>query len=97
MRHRCFGAEVIYCWLNLLTHRCSGAEVILFFVWGGEQNVVLNVWQIVLANISIEGRVVDSDVYCFFHGPGNILSLSAYNLEVVHCCHVTSGVLMIKY
>ena len=54
-------------------------------------------WQLVLANISIEVRVVDSDVYYFFCGPGHILPLPAYNLEVIHCCCVASGVQMIKY
>ena len=30
MNHRCFGAEVIYCWFNFLKYRCFGAEVIYF-------------------------------------------------------------------
>ena len=38
-----------------------------------------------------------TDVYCFFYDPGHIFPLTAYNLEVVHCCCVGSGVLMIKY
>ena len=53
-------------------------------------------WQIVLANISIQGRVVDSNVYCFFYGPGHTLPLPGYYLEVVHCCCVASSVLMFK-
>ena len=53
-------------------------------------------WQIVLANISIEGRVVNTDVYCFFYGPGHVLLLPTYNLEVVYCCSMVNGVLMIN-
>ena len=37
-----------------------------FKFWDGKQNFVSNLWQIVLANIFIQGRVVDSHVYCFF-------------------------------
>ena len=33
MRHRCFGAEVIYCWLNILKHKCYGAEVNPILDW----------------------------------------------------------------
>ena len=52
--------------------------------------------QVVLANVSIEGRVIDSDVYSFFYGPGHILTLPAYYFEVFHCCLVASNVLMVK-
>ena len=32
-------------------------------------------WQVVFANVSVEGRVINSDVYGFFDGPGHILIL----------------------
>ena len=41
-------------------------------------------WQVVFVNVSIEGRVVDSDVNSFFDGPDHILTLPSYNLEVFH-------------
>ena len=50
----------------------------------------------VLANVSTEGRVIGSDVYCFFYGPDHILTLPAYNFEVFHCCCVASNILMFK-
>ena len=41
-------------------------------------------WKVVFANVSIEGRVVDSDVNGFFDGSGHIITLPSYNLEVFH-------------
>ena len=84
--------------VNLLKHTHYGAEV-TNFVSSSElekQNFVPDVWHIVLANISIKGRVVDSDVYCFFYGPGHMLSLPAYYPDIFHCCCVASSVLMLK-
>ena len=45
MRHRYFGAEVIYCESNILKHRCYCAEVILFFYFvfsSGAENRTLS-------------------------------------------------------
>ena len=36
-------------------------------------------WQVVFANVSIEGRVVDSDVNGFFDGSGHIMTLPTTN------------------
>ena len=41
-------------------------------------------WQVVFANVYIEGRVVDSGVNDFFDGSGHIMTLPSYNLEVLH-------------
>ena len=35
-------------------------------------------WQVVFANVSLDGRVVDSDVYGFFDGCGHILAIKFY-------------------
>ena len=40
---------------------CRGA-LFSFQFWDGKQNLVPNMWQVVFANVSIEGRVVDTDV-----------------------------------
>ena len=53
-------------------------------------------WQVVFANVSVEGRVVDSDVYGFFDGLGHILTLPCNDFEILHCCYVASNVLMFK-
>ena len=53
-KHRCYGAEAIYVTFYLFVY---------FKFWDGKQNFVPNVWQFVLANISIQGRVVDSYTY----------------------------------
>ena len=84
--------------VNLLRHRCYGVEVYLFsfYFWDGKQNFIPNVWQLVLANVSIEGRVIDSDVYSYLYGPCHILTLPSYNFEVFHCCCVTSNIMMFK-
>ena len=36
-----------------------------FQFWDEKQNLVPNMWQVVFANVSIEGRVVDFDVSGF--------------------------------
>ena len=41
-------------------------------------------WQVVFANVLIEGRVVDSDVTGFFDGSGHTMSLPSYDFEVFH-------------
>ena len=41
-------------------------------------------WQVVFAHISVEGRVVDSNVDGFLDGSGNAMSLSAYDLKIIH-------------
>ena len=67
-----------------------------FQFWDGKQNFIPNVWQVVFANVSVEGRVVDSDVYGFFDGSGHILPLPISDFEILQCCFVTSNVLMSK-
>ena len=58
--------------------------------------MVPNVWQAVLSNISIQGRIVDHNMNCFFYGSSHIVPLPAYYFEVIHCCCVASSVLMVK-
>ena len=41
-------------------------------------------WQVVLANIPVKGRVVNSDVNGFFDGSCHVMSLPSYNLGVFH-------------
>ena len=41
-------------------------------------------WQVVFVSVSVEGRVINSDVYNFFDGPGHILTLPSYDFEVFH-------------
>ena len=41
--------------------RCRGI-LFNFESWGGEQNFVPNMWQVVFAHISVESRVVHSNV-----------------------------------
>ena len=48
------GAEVIYVTSYLFVY---------FEFWDGKQNFVPNVWQVVLANISIQGRAADSYIW----------------------------------
>ena len=59
-----------------MVQRC----LLSFLVLGWKQNLVPNMWQVVFANVSIEGRVVDSDVNGFFDGSGHIMILPSYNL-----------------
>ena len=66
--------------LKALILWCRGA-LFCFYFWDGKQNFVPNMLQAVFANVFIEGRVV-SDVNGFLDGPGHILTLLSYNLEV---------------
>ena len=60
----------------LVVHRCYCADCtyLVFSSGMGKQNFIPDVWQIVFANVSVEGRVVDPDVYGFFDSPGHILN-----------------------
>ena len=53
-------------------------------------------WQVVFANVSVEGSLVDSDVNGFLDGSDHIVTLPSYSLEVFHCCCVASNILMFK-
>ena len=53
-------------------------------------------WQLELANISIKGWIINSDQYCLFDGPGNILVLPAHYAEIVQRHLMTSDVVMVK-
>ena len=63
--------------------RCRGI-LFNFEFWGGKQNFVLNMWQVVFAHISVESRVVDSNVDGLLDGSGDAMTLSSNNLKVLH-------------
>ena len=46
-----------------------------FQFWGGKQNFVPNMWQVVFASIPVKGRVINSDVNGFFDGSGHAMSM----------------------
>ena len=52
-------------------------SLIYFKFCNGVQNFILNMWQVVFANLFIWVRV--------FYGSNHIVPLPAYDLEVVHC------------
>ena len=49
--------------------------------WDRKQHLVPNMWQVVFANVLIEGRVVDSDVNGFFDGSAYTMSLPSMILN----------------
>ena len=51
--------------------------------------------QLVFANISVKGWVIDSYQYCLLVGPGNALVLPAYYAEIVQKQFMTSDVMMV--
>ena len=55
-----------------------------FEFWGGKQNFVPNMWQVVFAHISIESRVVNPNVDGLLDGSGDAMTLSSNNLKVLH-------------
>ena len=52
-----------------------------FQFWDGKQNFVPNMWQVVFAHISVESRVVDSNVNGLLDCSGNAMSLSSNDLK----------------
>ena len=54
-------------------------------------------WQLVFANIPIEGWAIDSDQRSFFDGSGHALLFPAYNAEIVKGHFVTCGVTVVMY
>ena len=54
-------------------------------------------WQMVFANISIYGWIVDPDIKSFLCGSLEALVLPLHNVEVINTYAVTSGVKMVKY
>ena len=63
--------------------RCRDV-LINFEFWGGEQNFVPNMWQVVFAHISVERRDVHSNVDGLLDGSGDAMTLSSNDLEVFH-------------
>ena len=58
---------------------------------------VPNMWQVVFAHISVESRVVDSDVNGLLDGSGDDMTLSSNNLKVLHCCFVAICIIMFMH
>ena len=59
-----------------MKHRCCGAEGIdyVFSSKMGNRTLSKICGRLYLPiNISIQGRVINSNIYCFFYGPGHIL------------------------
>ena len=63
--------------------RCRGV-LINFEFWGVEQNFVTDMWQVVFAHISVESRVVHSDVDGHLDGSGDAMTLSSNDFKVFH-------------
>ena len=54
-------------------------------------------WQMVLANISIQGWIVDPNVQSLFNCSSEVLVLPYHNVEIFNTYVVTSGVKVVKY
>ena len=70
---------------------------VYFKFWDGIQNFIPNMWQVVFANVFMQGMFVNSYIYSFFYPSSYIVPLPAYDLEVIHCYYVASTVLVFKY
>ena len=54
-------------------------------------------WQMVLANVSIKGWIIDSDIQGFFDGSCEVLVLSPHYVKIFYTDFVIRGVIMVKY
>ena len=54
-------------------------------------------WQLVFANIPIEGWVIGSDQHSFFDGSGHALVFPVHFAEIVQGHFVTCGVTVVMY
>ena len=68
-----------------------------FKFWDVKQNFTPYMWQVLFANISIQGWIVDPDVKSLLYCPLEILFLPSHNVEISNTYAVTIGVKMIKY
>ena len=88
-------------WLMLLPlgrFYSPGSIILLQFkFWNVKQNLIPYMWQMVFANISIQGWIVDPDVKSFFYCPLEVLFLPSHNGEIFNTYAVASGIKMIKY
>ena len=53
-------------------------------------------WQMVLANVSIKGWIIDPDIKGFFDGSCEVLVLSLHYVKIFSTNLVTSGVIVVK-
>ena len=68
-----------------------------FQFWDCEQNLIPNMWEVVLPNIPIEGGIVHPDINWFFDGSGQVVFFSSNNVKVLHRCFMATVTLMYKY
>ena len=54
-------------------------------------------WQMVLANVSIEEWIIDPSVQCFFYCSVEVLVLPPHYAKIIFGDTVTSGVKMVIY
>ena len=54
-------------------------------------------WQLVLANISIKGWVIDSNQHSLSDCSGHALVIPAHNAEIVQGHFMTSGLVVVIY
>ena len=52
-------------------------------------------WQMVLANISVQGWIIDPNVESFFDGSHEVLVLSPHYAEVIYVNHMTRDVIVV--
>ena len=65
--------------VNQQVLRCRGV-LFNFEFWGGEQNFVPYMWQVVFAHISVASRVIHSNVDGLLDGSGDAMILSSNDL-----------------
>ena len=68
-----------------------------FQFWGVKQNLILSMWQMVLAYVSIEGWIIAHYVQCFFYCSVEVLVLLPHYTKIIYGDIVTSGVKMVIY
>ena len=65
--------------------------------WGVNQNLIPNMWQMVFANISVEGWIIDPYVLCLFYCSYLVQVLPPNNFEIVDGNTVTTDVPVVIY
>ena len=59
------------------------------------QNLIPDMWQMVLANISIQGWIIDPNVESFFDGSHEVLVLSPHYADVIYVNHMTRDAIVV--
>ena len=93
--------SVLNSWANDLPGMADGMATVVrvhyFEFLGVEKNLIPYIWRMVLANVPIQGWIIDPYVYWFFYGFSEVLVLCPHYTGIIDCGCIICAVTMVKY